>query len=217
MTDKIEIVLATRNKNKTKEIKSLLEGFPVTIKNLDDFGPIPEIEEDGKTFEENAYKKASFASRVLGYPAMADDSGLCVKALDNAPGVFSARYAGKNATGKELCEKLLLNMKGIEDREARFNCAISIAVPTGKALTYEAECRGFITEKPYGENGFGYDPVFFYPDFKKTFAEISMKEKSRVSHRGKALSELKKEFDKVIIWISLNMPIYQKFKCNIKC
>ena len=101
------IVLATTNKGKTREINELLKGFPVDIKNLDDFGPIPDVIEDGKTFDDNAYKKASFTARVLGYPAMADDSGLCVEALDGAPGVYSARYAGENATDADNVKKML--------------------------------------------------------------------------------------------------------------
>ena len=103
----IPIVIATRNKGKTAEIGALLEGFPVQVKNLDDFGPIPEVEEDGETFEENAYKKASFTARVLGIPALADDSGLMVDALDGAPGVHSARFAGPDATDQDRCQKLL--------------------------------------------------------------------------------------------------------------
>lgn len=200
------IVLATRNKGKTREIRKLLEGFPVEIKNLDDFGPIPEVEEDGDTFDDNAYKKASFASRVLGYPAIADDSGLTVEALDGLPGVHSARYAGDSATDQENCEKLLAAMKGVKNRKAAFECVISIAVPTGAALTYEGRCEGEIAEAPSGENGFGYDPLFYYPEFKKSFAEISMDEKSRVSHRGRAFHEVVMEFDKVLEWIEINMP-----------
>ncbi len=184
------------------------------IKNLDDFGPIPEVEEDGDTFDDNAYKKASFAARVLGLPALADDSGLLVQALDGAPGVHSARYAGKNASDEEKCLKLLKAMQGKTDRKAAFECGISIAVPAGPALTYEARCEGLITDKLAGSNGFGYDPVFFYPPLKKTFAELTMEEKSRVSHRGKALTELKTEFDKVLIWLQQHLPSQTKFKCE---
>ncbi|MEA1967361.1 MAG: XTP/dITP diphosphatase [Thermodesulfobacteriota bacterium] len=198
------LVLATRNKGKTREIRGLLKGFSVKIKNLDDFGPIPEIEEDGETFDDNAYKKASFAAKVLGYPAMADDSGLIVEALNGAPGVKSARYAGENATDQENCEKLIRDMQGMTNRKAFFQCVISIAVPTGPALTYEGQCEGIITDKPAGENGFGYDPFFFYPGFNKTFAEVSMEEKSRVSHRGRALKEVADEFDKVLDWIDIH-------------
>jgi len=206
MNELISIVIATRNKGKTAEIREMLMDFPVNIKNLDDFGPIPEIEEDGDTFDENAYKKASVTARILGMPALADDSGLLVESLGGAPGVYSARYAGDKATDQQRCEKLLKEMQGKTNRKAAFECVISIAVPTGPALTYEARCEGLIAEKPYGNNGFGYDPVFFFPPLKKTFAELTRTEKSRVSHRGKALSELKEEFDKVLTWIRLHMP-----------
>ncbi len=199
--EKIFLVLATRNRGKTAEIRKFLKDFPVEIKNLDDFGPIPEIEEDGKTFDDNAYKKASFAARILGIPALADDSGLVVEALGGAPGVYSARYAGESATDEENTAKLLKEMEGKENRAAAFECVISIAVPTGPALTYEARCEGEITTAPRGKNGFGYDPVFYYPPLKKTFAELSLEEKISVSHRGKAMAEVRNEFDKVIIWI----------------
>ena len=210
----ITLVVATRNRGKTEEIRGLLKGFNVMIKNLDDFGPIPEVEEDGDTFDDNAYKKASFAARVLGLPALADDSGLLVQALDGAPGVHSARYAGKNAGDKEKCLKLLQAMQGKTDRKAAFECVISIAVPAGPALTYEARCEGLIADKLAGSNGFGYDPVFYYPPLKKTFAELTMEDKSRVSHRGKALMELKAEFDKVLIWLQQHLPSQIKLKCE---
>ena len=206
MNELISIVIATTNKGKTAEIGEMLKDFPVQIKNLEDFGPIPEIEEDGETFDENAYKKASVTARILGIPALADDSGLVVESLGGAPGVRSARYAGEKATDQQRCKKLLEKMNGQTNRKAAFECVISIAVPTGPALTYEARCEGVIAEKPHGSNGFGYDPVFFYPPLKKTFAELSRAEKSRVSHRGKALGELKEEFDKVLTWLSLHMP-----------
>lgn len=199
--EKIFLVLATRNSGKTAEIREFFKDSPVEIKNLDDFGPIPEIEEDGKTFDDNAYKKASFTARILGIPALADDSGLVVEALGGAPGVYSARYAGESATDKENTAKLLRDMEGKENRAATFECVISIAVPTGPALTYEARCEGEITTTPIGENGFGYDPIFYYPPLKKTFAELSLEEKTSVSHRGKAMAEVRSEFDKVIIWI----------------
>jgi XTP/dITP diphosphohydrolase len=210
MQHQIILVIATRNKGKTKEIKDLFKDFPVDIKNIDDFGPIPHLEEDGDTFEENAYKKASFAARILGLPALADDSGLTVEALKGAPGVHSARYAGENATDEQRYLKLLSEMEGMSNRKAAFECVISIAVPTGPALTYEARCEGLITQVPAGSNGFGYDPVFYYPPYKKTFAELTRQEKNRISHRGKALAELKDEFDKILIWIRQNMPVRKK-------
>ncbi len=200
------LVIASRNKGKTAEIRELLAGFLITIRNLDDFGPIPEVEEDGQTFDENAYLKASFTARVLGHPALADDSGLVVDALNGAPGVFSARYAGLNATNEDRSRKLLQEMDGITDRKAAFECVISIAVPTGPALTYEGRCEGVIAESPRGTNGFGYDPIFYYPPLKKTFAELTREEKSRVSHRGKALAEIRNEFDSVVKWIEIHMP-----------
>jgi len=209
MKKSITLVIATRNKGKTLEIKDLLKGFPVDIKNLDDFGPIPPLKEDGNTFDENAYQKASFAARILGLPALADDSGLLVEALGGAPGIHSARYAGENATDEQRYLKLLDEIKGESNRSAAFECVISIAVPTGPALTYEARCQGLITESPAGSNGFGYDPIFFYPPLNKTFAQLTREEKSRVSHRGKAFAELKDEFDKVLIWIDQNIPVQE--------
>jgi XTP/dITP diphosphohydrolase len=201
MKDVKVLVLATRNLGKTRELRELLKDFPVEIKNLSDFGPIPYIEEDGTTFDENAFKKASFTAKVLGLPALADDSGLEVEALGGAPGVHSARYAGPNATDQEKSAKLLQEMEGKANRRAAFMCVISIAVPSGVALMYEGRCEGLITEVPAGDNGFGYDPVFFYPPMQRTFAQLSAQEKNLVSHRGKALAALKEEFDKVLIWI----------------
>ena len=203
------IVLATRNKGKTREITALLKDFPVEIKDLDDFGPIPEVIEDGKTFDDNAYKKASFTSRILGYPAMADDSGLCVEALGGAPGIFSARYAGENATDQDNVKKVLEDLKGQKNRNASFKCVISIAVPTGAALTYEGECKGIIIDEPAGANGFGYDPVFFYPELNKTFAQLTIDQKAGVSHRGQALREIADEMDKILEWIEINMPRFR--------
>ena len=211
MANKIPLVIATGNPGKITEIQELLTCFPIEIKNLDDFGPIPAVEEDGQTFDENAYKKASFTAKILGIPALADDSGLMVEALDGAPGVFSARYAGENATDEQRIAKLLKAVKGKTNRKAAFECVLSIAVPSGPALTYQARCEGLIAEQPAGQNGFGYDPIFFYPPLNKTFAQMTLEEKGRVSHRGKALNELKQEFDKVLIWIRRHMPLEEKF------
>ena len=198
---KIMIVLATRNEGKVRELREMLKDFPVDLKSLNDFGPIPEVVEDGATFDDNAYKKASFTAKVLGIPAMADDSGLMVEALGGAPGIKSARYAGEDATDADNIRKLLADMEGISDRRAAFECVISIAVPKGPALTYEARCDGEITNEPSGEEGFGYDPVFYYPPLKKTFANLTMEEKNQVSHRGKALKEVAEEFDKIVKWL----------------
>lgn len=211
LANKIPLVIATGNPGKIREIQEMLSGFPIEIKSLIDFGPIPEVAEDGETFEENAYKKASFTAKILGIPALADDSGLMVEALDGAPGVRSARYAGENATDEQRVAKLLKEMQGQAHRQAAFECVISIAVPTGPALTYGARCEGLIAEHPAGQNGFGYDPIFFYPSLNKTFGQMTIAEKGRVSHRGKALAELKLEFDKVLVWIRRHMPPEENF------
>lgn len=213
MQKTVTIVLATRNQGKTAEIRNLFKDYPVELLNLDDFGPIPEIIEDGATFDDNAYKKSSFTARVLGFPAIADDSGLLVDALDGSPGVYSARYAGEKATDNENNQKLLSEMAGITNRKAAFECVISIAMPTGPALTYEGRCEGVIAEELSGSNGFGYDPLFFCEEFGKTFAELSMDEKNKISHRGKALNEVVSEFDKVLSWIKQNMPRMAKTEC----
>ncbi len=208
------IVLATTNKGKTREFQKLLKDFPITIKNLADFGPIPDVIEDGETFDDNAYKKASFTARVLGYPAIADDSGICVEALDGAPGVYSARYAGESASDADNVKKMLENLQNHENRNAAFKCVISIAVPTGAALTYEGDCKGVITDEPIGDNGFGYDPLFFYPQLNKTFAQLTIEEKGEVSHRGRAIKQIAKEIDKILEWIDINMPKFQQVECK---
>ncbi len=195
------LVIATRNKNKLREFREVLKDLQIEIRSLDDFGPIPEAIEDGLTFDENAYKKALHTAKVLGLPAIADDSGLVVNALNGEPGVYSARYAGENATDEQNCEKLLQALKGIDDRRAHFQCVLSIAVPSGPALTYEGRCDGVIIDEKRGDNGFGYDPLFYFEQFGKTFAELSMEEKNRVSHRGKALAEVKSEVAMIKKWL----------------
>ncbi len=208
------LVLASTNPGKTREIQALLKDYPLDIKNLTDFGPIPPVIEDGATFDDNAYKKAAFTARILGYPAMADDSGLCVDALDGAPGVRSARYAGDDATDADNVARLLKDLAPYDNRKAAFECVISIAVPTGAALTYEGRCEGIITREPSGDNGFGYDPLFFFPAFGKTFAQVSMEEKARVSHRGIALKQVVQEMDKILEWIDINMPRFERVPCK---
>jgi XTP/dITP diphosphohydrolase len=214
VTDAVTLVIATKNTGKLIEIDALLKNWPVNLKSLSDFGPIPAVEEDGATFDDNAYKKAAFTARVLGLPALADDSGLVVPALGGDPGVHSARYGGDSLTDAQRCDLVLQNLRGKTDRKASFSCVISIATPTGAALTYEARCEGLIAESASGTNGFGYDPIFYYPPLNKTFAEIAHQEKSQVSHRGKALKELLGEFDKVLLWLQQQMPVLEKFPCN---
>ncbi|MBU0959921.1 MAG: XTP/dITP diphosphatase [Proteobacteria bacterium] len=215
------LVLATTNKNKIKEFQELVKDFPIEIRSVGDFGPIPECIEDGETFDDNAYKKALHTAKILGLPSIADDSGLEVEALNGAPGVYSARYAGESATDEENCKKLLQEMAGKENRKAAFKCVLSIAVPSGPALTYEGSCEGVILEEKRGESGFGYDPLFFYEPFNKTFAECNMKEKNEVSHRGKALAQMGAEFDKVLKWLNQRLaeekppkPDHSEFEGN---
>jgi XTP/dITP diphosphohydrolase len=197
----LPIVLATRNAGKTEELRRLLADFPVAVLNLGGFGPTPPVEEDGATFEENAVKKARSTARVLGLPALADDSGLTVEALGGAPGVRSARYAGKHASDADNNAKLLKELEEEENRVAAFVCVVAVAVPWGPALVYEGRCAGLITREPTGTEGFGYDPVFFYPPLQKTFAQLTTEKKNQVSHRGRALRELRQEFDKVLSWL----------------
>ena len=215
------LVIATTNKNKLKEFQEILKDLHIEIRSLADFGPIPVAVEDGSTFEENAYKKAHHTAKILGLPAIADDSGLVVDALKGDPGVFSARYAGDSATDENNCSKLLKELYGVKDRRAHFQCALSIAVPSGPALTYEGSCSGIILEEKRGENGFGYDPLFYYEDLGKTFAEMSMSEKNQVSHRGKALAEVKLEIYKIKKWLEQRLheekppkPDHNEFKHN---
>lgn len=195
------LVLATKNKGKVSEFKDLFRGFDFEVKSLNDFGPIPPVIEDGETFEDNAIKKAQLTAKLLGLPAIADDSGLTVKALGGEPGVFSARYAGEGATDEANNIKLLKAMREIEQREAAFICILAIAVPRGPTLIYEGACEGLIAQEISGNQGFGYDPLFYYPPLNKTFAQMSPAEKNSVSHRGRAMAELKGELEKVLIWL----------------
>lgn len=215
------IVLATSNKNKLKELQEILKDFPVAIKSLSDFGPMPEAVEDGETFDDNAYKKALHYAKVLGVPCLADDSGLVVDALDGRPGVYSARYSGPEATDWKNCEKLLGEMEGQTNRSAHFVCVLSLATPAGPALTWEGRCNGELIAERRGGAGFGYDPIFFSPDLGKTFAEASMAEKSAISHRGRALADFAAEFSKVQVWLRQRMaeikppkPDHSEFEHN---
>jgi len=215
------IVLATSNANKLKEFRELLKDAPVAIKSLADFGPMPEPVEDGATFDDNAYKKALHYAKVLGLPCLADDSGLAVDALDGRPGVYSARYSGPGATDWSNCDKLLAEMEGQTNRSAHFVCVLSLATPGGPALTWEGRCDGELLTERRGEAGFGYDPLFYYPELGKTFAELSMEEKSRVSHRGRAMAEFAAEFPKVQVWLRQRMaeikppkPDHSEFEHN---
>jgi len=198
----MDIVLATTNEDKVIEIRKALEGLPINLIGLSEFKPIGEVIEDELTFEKNAYKKASFTAKALGMPAIADDSGLVVDALDGWPGIFSARYASEKATYKENCTKLLKDMEGKTNREAYFKCAMAIVVPFGTCAMYTGKCDGYITEKAAREEGFGYDPIFFCNEINDVFSEVSIDVKNTVSHRGKALLEIKYDIDRIVYWIN---------------
>lgn len=191
----MKIVLATRNKGKAGEIQEILKDLNLEMLTLDDFPEIPMPHEDGKTFKENALKKARFIAQHLNMAALADDSGLEVDALDKRPGILSARYAGENATDEENNKKLLKDLSGVpfEKRRASYKCIIAIALPSGEEETVEGSCDGLIAIEPKGSGGFGYDPLFFVPEYGKTMAELPPEIKNRISHRGKALAKLKKK------------------------
>lgn len=190
------LVIGSTNKKKSEEISNIISNLSIKILNLNDFNNVPEIEEDGETFQENAIKKASTLAKWCNNLVIADDSGLEVEALNNRPGIFSARYAGENATDAMLIEKLLKEMHSIPEnrRSARFKCAIAVADSQKVHFVVEAECNGFITMKPSGNNGFGYDPVFFQPEEGQTFGELESFRKNQISHRSKALRLFKDKF-----------------------
>jgi XTP/dITP diphosphohydrolase len=186
----VEIVVASNNKNKIREISQMLKGKKARVLSLDDIGFKREIEETGETLAENAAIKArAVASMVCGKVVIADDSGLEVEYLAKAPGVYSARFAGKGCTYKDNNRKLLKLMDGVKrkERKAFFRTVVCVKFPDGTEQLAEGRVAGLIAEKITGENGFGYDPVFYYPALKKTFAQMSAAEKNAVSHRKKAI------------------------------
>ena len=187
----MQLVLATNNEDKIREIKHLLDDLPVTVLTRDDFLEFPDVEETGATLEENALLKASTIAKFCNLPALADDSGLEVDALNGAPGVYSSRYAGEDATYADNNRKLIQRLQGLprEKRTARFRCVIAIDWADGAKDTIEGVAEGYITEDTAGREGFGYDPVFFYPPEGKRFSEMTLEEKNLVSHRGRALQK----------------------------
>lgn len=190
-------VIASKNKHKLEEIKAILKDFPLEIKAMDEVGLDGlEVVEDGETFEENSMKKAVEVMQASGSIAIADDSGLEVEAIDNQPGVYSARFSGEDATDKKNNEKLLDMLKEIplEKRQGKFVSVISVAFPDGRKISVRGECPGIIGFEEKGENGFGYDPLFIVPEYNKTFAELQPDEKNRISHRARALEKLKEKF-----------------------
>ncbi len=187
----MQLVLATNNKDKIKEIKRLLADLPITILTADDYLEFPDVEETGETFVENALLKANAIAEFCDLPALADDSGLEVDALDGAPGVYSARYAGDDSNAVKNNDKLIDELKDVpeEKRTARFKCVIAVNWGDGTTDTVEGAVEGVIAYDIAVGNGFGYDPVFYYPPAKKRFSEMTMEEKNSVSHRGNALQK----------------------------
>lgn len=187
-----EIVIATQNKGKVAEIALALANLPVKVLSLSDFKAIPEAVEDGVSFEENAVLKARHYAKHTGKACLADDSGLEVDALQGAPGIYSARFAGETATDEDNNEKLLAELEGIESgkRMARFRCVLAFVDSNETVLTTDGVCSGIIGTKPQGTGGFGYDCLFYVPELNKTMAEISKEEKNAISHRGQALKSM---------------------------
>ena len=186
-----ELVIATHNQGKVEEFKVLLKDLGIEIKCLSDFDKIEEPVENGRTFAANARIKATYYARKTGMTCIADDSGLEVQALDGAPGVRSARYAGEEATDSQNNDLLLMNMKFQVRRNCRFRCALCVADSNGKVLNeVDGICEGMLLHAPLGEGGFGYDPLFWSTELHKGMAEATMQEKNKISHRGKAIKKL---------------------------
>lgn len=190
----MELILASNNQGKLREIQAILEPYGIKVRTAAQAGFTEDIEETGKTFEENARLKALTVARALNLPALADDSGLVVEALGGEPGVYSARYSGPGATDKSNNAKLLDAMEGAppEKRAAAFMCVMVCCKPGGESIMAQGRFQGRIAEQPAGQSGFGYDPLFEIPDLGRTAAQLSPEEKNAISHRGKALADLMK-------------------------
>jgi len=196
-----KLIVASNNDHKIKEIKEMLSQFPFEVLSLKEANIDIDVEETGTTFMENSYIKASEIFKIAhGDMVLADDSGLSVEALNGAPGVFSARFAGEHGNNKANNDKLLYLLEGIseEQRKAKFICAMVLIVNEDEIVKVQGEAEGIITAEFRGEEGFGYDPLFFVPEYKKTFAQMSSDEKNAISHRGRALDKLKSELEKII-------------------
>ena len=188
----MKLVLATANQHKVEEIKNYLKGLPLDILYLENF-PEVVLKEEGKTLRENALQKARTAAQKTKLWALGDDTGLFVEALEGRPGVFSSRYAGEQANYKENTKKLLMEMRDVpeKNRDAYFSCVLALVHSDGREVVVEGRLEGMITKEPRGDKGFGYDPVFWLPDRGCTLAEISLEEKNKISHRGRALFKMK--------------------------
>ena len=187
----VKFVLATQNMKKLEELRKVLSDLGVEVVSEAELGVKIEVEETGETFAENSLLKAKAVMEATGLPAIADDSGLCVKALNGGPGVYSARFGGEGLDDKGRYMLLLQMMQGQTDRSAYFHTTITCAFPNGDVLTADGDCRGTIAFVPMGDDGFGYNPVFFVPDKRKTFAQMTLEERSKISHRGNALRAFK--------------------------
>ena len=185
----MKLVLASKNPGKLREMREILQGLGIEVISETEAGVDVEVEETGSTFAENACLKAGAVAKASDLPAIADDSGLCVDALNGAPGVYSARYGGEGLDDKGRYMLLLSSLRGAPTRAAHFACAVACAFPNGDTLTAEGRCDGSIAYAPLGEGGFGYDPVFLLPGTGKTFGQLTQEEKSAVSHRGRALKD----------------------------
>ena len=190
---KNKLLIASRNQKKKKELQQILSELNFELLSLDELPPLPEVEEDGQTFAENAIKKAVTVAQQTGMLTLADDSGLVVDALQGAPGVFSARYSGAQSNDEKNNRKLLTAMQNIadSDRTARFICVIALAKPDGNVQTVEGSCEGMIDRTLKGSEGFGYDPLFIPTGFELSFAQLSPQIKNTISHRAKALALIK--------------------------
>ncbi len=194
----MRLVLASKNQKKLAEMNDILSHLGIQVCSEAEVGVDVEVEETGTTFEENSLLKARAVMEASGLPAIADDSGLCVDALSGAPGVWSARYGGPDLDDAGRYRLLLENMRGQSPRTAKFVSVITCCFPNGDVLTARGECPGTIAFAPMGEGGFGYDPVFFIPALKKTFAQLTPEEKNAVSHRGKALERFKQKLEEYL-------------------
>ena len=189
----MKLVLASKNQKKLKELRDILSAQGVEVVSEAEVGVDVDVEETGTTFAENAYLKAHAVMEATGLPAVADDSGLCVDALNGAPGVYSARYGGPELDDVGRYRLLLENMRGQLDRRCKFVSAICCCFPDGSKVEAEGACAGTLAYAPRGEDGFGYDPIFFLPEQKKTFAQLTAEEKNAISHRGKALAAFREK------------------------
>lgn len=194
----MKLVLASKNAHKLTEMRDILSQLGVEVVLESDVGVDVDVEETGETFEENAFLKARAVMEASGLPAIADDSGLCVDAMNGGPGVYSARFGGEGLTDPERYRLLLDMMRGQLDRRCRFVSCICCCFPGGDTLTARGECEGTLAYAPKGPDGFGYDPVFFVPGMKKTFAEMSPEEKNAVSHRGAALRQFRQKLEEYL-------------------